>query len=123
VSEIWSTRGRVSWRVFWSLLLHVSISAVTTGADRSRTERRRASGVIDENQILHDRGKEKYEDVRQIKGSLGVPRWDGGITLFHQNRHFTVADTCFSGERFKWLGETIGGETKGGNREEGEGLL
>jgi hypothetical protein len=45
------------------------------------------------------KGGEKYVHVRQMKGSPGVSRRDGGITLFCQNRCFTVADRCSSGEK------------------------
>jgi hypothetical protein len=97
---MWSTRGGALRRVLWCLLLRVSISAATIGDNRSGTERRRALAVIDVRQILHDRGKVKYADVRQIKGSLGVPRRDGGVTLFRRNQHFTMADKRSSGEEF-----------------------
>jgi hypothetical protein len=97
---MWSTRGGALRRVLWRLLLRVSVSTATIGANRSGTERRRASAVIDVHQILPNRGKGKYADVRQIKWSLGVPRRDSGVTLFHRNRYFTAADKRSSGEEF-----------------------
>jgi hypothetical protein len=63
--------------------------------------------------ILQDKGRRKYVHVRQIKGSPGVSRRDGGITSFCRNRCFTVADRCSSGEKFHQPGGAIDSGARG----------
>jgi hypothetical protein len=63
--------------------------------------------------VLQDKAKGKYVYVRQIKGSPGVSRRDGVVTLLRRNRRFTAAGLCFSGEQFRQPGGAIRRERRG----------
>jgi hypothetical protein len=75
-----------------------ALSISSRGRRGRRLEVLTAPACFGRCRILQDKGKIKYVHVRQIKGSPGVSRRDGEITLHRRNRRFTAAALGFSGE-------------------------